>query len=444
MNTTNTPCPITNSNTITTITTRTLTTTSNQNQASNSTSSLPTTSTRFSTLLSSTLLLLLIFLFFTLFQIGHNLFNDDLYYNNNINNNEDITIITRLNLMTDQHIQYIQPPHIPPPTLSPYYTNIHPAGILCGKLCQIPRSWPRHLVQKTTVQSLLDSRITNPVDCKKLFSEEARKLVDDPIHQWPPPKFIPTQYRNEFRLFGRTLLVPNRKSSLFPDGTYFVEKTKSGNEAKDHWSAWTVTEIKKSMEQVVDGTLNGNYGPENVQALLVACKKHISSANHVLVVGSLTPWVESILLVCGVQKITTVEYGELPTNTHPNIQTMLPVQFSQQFLAGTLPQFDAAVTISSIEHSGLGRYGDQLNPWGDIIAMARISCTVKRNGIVMVGLNDADQDSIAWNAHRIYGPFRWPLLLTNFKVIDVQPLNDEWGQVIVTAKNELNVSSNNN
>ncbi len=33
------------------------------------------------------------------------------------------------------------------------------------------------------------------------------------------------------------------------------------------------------------------------------------------------------------------------------------------------------VSFSSLEHSGLGRYGDQLNPHGDLIAMARYSRT---------------------------------------------------------------------
>ena len=32
------------------------------------------------------------------------------------------------------------------------------------------------------------------------------------------------------------------------------------------------------------------------------------------------------------------------------------------FLKGELGPFDAVVTFSSVEHSGLGRYGDGLNP----------------------------------------------------------------------------------
>jgi hypothetical protein len=33
-----------------------------------------------------------------------------------------------------------------------------------------------------------------------------------------------------------------------------------------------------------------------------------------------------------------------------------------------------------VEHSGLGRYGDALNPWGDIIAIAKAWCVTKVNG----------------------------------------------------------------
>ncbi len=41
------------------------------------------------------------------------------------------------------------------------------------------------------------------------------------------------------------------------------------------------------------------------------------------------------------------------------------------YVQGTLEKFDIMVSFSSLEHSGLGRYGDELNPWGDLITMAR-------------------------------------------------------------------------
>jgi hypothetical protein len=45
-----------------------------------------------------------------------------------------------------------------------------------------------------------------------------------------------------------------------------------------------------------------------------------------------------------------------------------PTEMSEKFLAGKLEKFDAVVSFSSIEHSGLGRYGDGLNPWADLVA----------------------------------------------------------------------------
>ena len=43
------------------------------------------------------------------------------------------------------------------------------------------------------------------------------------------------------------------------------------------------------------------------------------------------------------------------------IETMTPDVFKQKFNEGTLGLFDVIVTFSSVEHSGLGRYGDALN-----------------------------------------------------------------------------------
>jgi hypothetical protein len=58
------------------------------------------------------------------------------------------------------------------------------------------------------------------------------------------------------------------------------------------------------------------------------------------------------------------------------------------------------VTFSSVEHSGLGRYGDALNPWGDIIAIARAWCVTKQGGSLTIGvMYDYNNDCIRFN-HR--------------------------------------------
>ena len=68
-------------------------------------------------------------------------------------------------------------------------------------------------------------------------------------------------------------------------------------------------------------------------------------------------------------------------------------EFSEKFLEGNLKKFDVIVSFSSLEHSGLGRYGDGLNPWADLMAMAKAWCVVKPDGLALVGV-PAGEDMI--------------------------------------------------
>lgn len=80
-------------------------------------------------------------------------------------------------------------------------------------------------------------------------------------------------------------------------------------------------------------------------------------------------------------------------------------------------KFDAMVTYSSLEHSGLGRYFDNLNPWGDLITMAKVWCITKDSGQILVGVPSAKTDKLLMNAHRIYGKVQLAHLFANWKVI---------------------------
>ena len=89
---------------------------------------------------------------------------------------------------------------------------------------------------------------------------------------------------------------------------------------------------------------------------------------RILVIGYEIPWVEACVLEAIYQNISK----------HPKIRTMTPVQFRKSYMSDTLGTFDAIVTFSSAEHTGLDRYGDALNPWGDIIAIARAWSVTKQ------------------------------------------------------------------
>ena len=79
---------------------------------------------------------------------------------------------------------------------------------------------------------------------------------------------------------------------------------------------------------------------------------------NVLVIGSLSPWLEAILLEKGANHVTTLEYTQIHS-LHPNITVINPNQLRNSFLANHFDhdenKFDAVVSFSSIEHSGLGR-----------------------------------------------------------------------------------------
>ena len=122
--------------------------------------------------------------------------------------------------------------------------------------------------------------------------------------------------------------------------------------------------------------MSGAYGLQNVQTIEKFVQNHLPSeelpfkGSRVLVVGSQSPWLEALLLENGAGHVTTLDYVKINCD-HPNITTITPDELRQAYLNNKFKEFDFVVSFSSIEHSGLGRYGDGLNPWGDLIASAK-------------------------------------------------------------------------
>ena len=77
-----------------------------------------------------------------------------------------------------------------------------------------------------------------------------------------------------------------------------------------------------------------------------------------MVIGTQVPWIEAILLEKGATHVTTLDYGEIE-NTHPNITIVTPEKIREMYIKGLFRKkemlFDAMLTFSSLEHSGLGR-----------------------------------------------------------------------------------------
>ena len=51
-----------------------------------------------------------------------------------------------------------------------------------------------------------------------------------------------------------------------------------------------------------------------------------------------------------------------------------------------MENFDVAMSFLSIEHTGLGRYGDALSPYGDVDADKQVHCMLKPGVLFFLAL----------------------------------------------------------
>jgi len=144
--------------------------------------------------------------------------------------------------------------------------------------------------------------------------------------------------------------------------------------------------------------------------------KYPVKGKSVLVVGTEIPWVEALLLGFGCTNITTVDFILLKID-YPGVTTITVPQLNI-LVNDQRKQWDVVVSYSSLEHDGLGRYGDPLSPNGDLIRMKELYELLKDNGIIMLGV-PLGKDSLVWNAHRIYGNIRFPMMMEGFEVMEM-------------------------
>jgi hypothetical protein len=152
-----------------------------------------------------------------------------------------------------------------------------------------------------------------------------------------------------------------------------------------------------------------SYGVTN-DHLQRALAKYSIAGKYVLVMGSTYPQYEGFCLNAGGFPVT-IEYN-VRFSDSPAVTFFTPHQFAQLGVKG-----DAAICISSFEHDGLGRYGDPVDPEGDLKAMQTMLGQLEPGGLVFFSV-PLGRDAVAWNAHRIYGPLRLPQLLDGWDVVE--------------------------
>lgn len=165
---------------------------------------------------------------------------------------------------------------------------------------------------------------------------------------------------------------------------------------------WTTETINQMVGLVqAKSTEFGTYGKQAILDVISAIEAYPVIGKTVLVVGSVNPWAEAIIIASGAEQVYTVDFNK-PVCSDSRIITMDIAELD----ASTM-MYDAVLSFSSLEHDGLGRYGDPMHPYGDVERVKRIKTLVKQGGLFFLAV-PTGKDHLVFNAHRVSS---WVLLL---------------------------------
>lgn len=158
-----------------------------------------------------------------------------------------------------------------------------------------------------------------------------------------------------------------------------------------------VNEVYANLSDYHDsaGSAKGHYFHQD---LLVATKIFRAKPDEHLDIGSRVDGF--VAHVATFMKITVADVRPLNVTGHENLT------FSQLDLMTNkeLKQFGSVSCLHALEHFGLGRYGDPLDPAGTEKGLANICNLVKAGGRLYVSFPISNRPRTVFNAHRVFAP----------------------------------------
>ena len=167
----------------------------------------------------------------------------------------------------------------------------------------------------------------------------------------------------------------------------------------------------------VAGSASGHYFHQD---LLVAQLIHDDNPVQHIDIGSRIDGF--VAHIASFRKIEIVDIRPLNSTGHENIVFVRHDLMSDK----SLPlESDSVSCLHAIEHFGLGRYGDTLDPDGHKLGFRNLVEMVAKMGTLYISFPIASQNEVHFNAHRVFHPreiFGWPgcekLKLKRFDFVD--------------------------
>lgn len=110
--------------------------------------------------------------------------------------------------------------------------------------------------------------------------------------------------------------------------------------------------------------------------------------------------------VAAFRKIEIFDIRELPSSNHANIE----YRQADLMLNAGYEVTDSLSCLHTIEHFGLGRYGDPLDPRGYLEGFKNLIAMLKPGGVLYISFPIGMKNEVHFNAHRVFHPkdiFSW-------------------------------------
>ena len=173
------------------------------------------------------------------------------------------------------------------------------------------------------------------------------------------------------------------------------------------WSNSMIDDMLDFCDKLEYEKLSPNDYPKSSLQFVEVFNKFVNvTGKKCLVLGSISPWIECLLLHFNAESVTTLDY--IAPKCNYKINTLSVDNYIKE------TKYDVIVSYSSLEHDGLGRYGDPLNPDGDIDACIEAYSMLNSGGYFICGIPIGD-GCIEGNFHRIYNQTRIDKLFSLFE-----------------------------
>ncbi len=199
------------------------------------------------------------------------------------------------------------------------------------------------------------------------------------------------------------------RADFFPDepAGWLVKVTSSRGESQ--------LEIEQKLAALASGQRDFSYSGGHDRAAFRLLRRLIGA--HGLRsgadIGSTSGNFPAMQLFHGIERVTVFEVRE-PENVHPKVDVVV---HDLSTTAWTGEPFDLVTCMSTIEHVGLGRYGDPIDPEGDLRMFANLASVVRPGGRLVVSFPEGP-GCVHFNLHRIYSTHRRDRMFRGFRLLE--------------------------